>query len=65
MFFYATEIDGKEVDFISDLMNLEENVAKKATFYSKTLTDVTLAEEMKTIACNHAKRYAALLGLLN
>ena len=46
-------------------MNLEENVAKKATFYSKTLTDVTLAEEMKTIACNHAKRYAALLGLLN
>ena len=46
-------------------MNLEENVAKKATFYSKTLTDVTLAEEMKAIACNHAKRYATLLGLLN
>ena len=45
-------------------MNLEESVAKKATFYSKTLTDATLANEMKTIACNHAKRYAVLLGLL-
>ena len=51
------KLTAKEVDFISDLMNLEENVAKKATFYSKTLTDVTLAEEMKAIACNHAKRY--------
>lgn len=58
------KLTAKEVDFISDLMNLEENVAKKATFYSKTLTDVTLAEEMKAIACNHAKRYATLLGLL-
>ncbi len=55
----------KEVDFISDLMNLEENVAKKATFYSKTLTDTALAAQMQTIACNHAKRYAVLLGLLN
>ena len=58
------KLTANEVDFISDLMNLEESVAKKATFYSKTLTDATLANEMKTIACNHAKRYAVLLGLL-
>ena len=59
------KLTAKEVDFISDLMNLEENVAKKATFYSKTLTDAALAAQMQTIACNHAKRYGVLLGLLN
>ena len=59
------KLTAKEVDFISDLLTLEESVYKKARIYSKTLTDRTVAEQMKTVADNSAKRYAELLGLLN
>lgn len=60
-----SKLTAKEVDFISDLLTLEESVCKKARIYSKTLTDRTVSEQMKTVADNSAKRYAELLGLLN
>lgn len=59
------KLTAKEVDFISDLLTLEESVCKKARIYSKTLTDRAVSEQMKTVADNSAKRYAELLGLLN
>lgn len=59
------KLTAKEVDFISDLLTLEESVCKKARIYSKTLTDQTVAEQMKTVADNSAKRYTELLGLLS
>ncbi len=55
----------KEVEIISDLLTLEENVCKKARLYSETLTDMQIAGQFKTVAGNSAKRYAELLGLLN
>ena len=59
-----SKLTAKEVDFISDLLTLEESVCKKARIYSKTLTDQAVAGQMKTVADNAAKRYAELLGLL-
>ena len=38
------KLTAKEVDFISDLLTLEESVCKKARIYSKTLTDRTVAD---------------------
>lgn len=58
------KLTAKEVDFISDLMTLEESVCKKARIYSRTLTDPEVSGQMKTVADNCAKRYAELLGLL-
>ena len=58
------KLTAKEVDFISDLMSLEENVSKKAKFYSSTLTDPTVSSKMKEISENHAKRFSNLLALL-
>ena len=58
------KLTAKEVDFISDLLTLEENVCKKARIYSKTLTDQAIASEMKSVADNHEKRFNALLALL-
>ncbi|HBF86443.1 MAG TPA: hypothetical protein DDW54_02045 [Clostridiales bacterium] len=58
------KLTAKEVDFISDLMSMEESVAKKAKFYSSTLTDPKISSRMKEISENHAKRFANLLGLL-
>ena len=59
-----SKLTAKEVECISDLLTLEENVCKKARMYSKTLTDSALANEMATVAANHEKRFNALLGLL-
>ena len=59
-----SKLTAKEVDFISDLLTLEENVCKKARIYSKTLTDAATAQEMKCVAENHEKRFNALLALL-
>ncbi len=59
-----TKLTAKELDCISDLLTLEENVWKKARMYSKTLTDPTIASEIGTVAENHEKRFNALLGLL-
>ena len=58
------KLTAKEVDFISDLMSLEESVCKKAKFYSETLTDPTISQKMREISENHARRFANLLGLL-
>lgn len=55
----------KEVDFISDLMNLEESVAKKAAAYSKNLTDVSVCEQLRDLSSRCVKRYGELLALLN
>ena len=54
----------KEVDLISDVLTLEENLCKKAKMYSKTLTDIQISEQMRSVSENSAKRYAILLGLL-
>jgi len=54
----------KEVDFISDLMTLEESICKKAKIYSKTLTDVELASAMQTVAESHEKKFNSLLSML-
>ncbi|MBQ7642423.1 MAG: hypothetical protein IJS67_00830 [Clostridia bacterium] len=59
-----SKLTAKEVDFISDLLTLEENVCKKARIYSKTLTDAALSQEMKCVAENHEKRFNSLLSLL-
>lgn len=54
----------KEVSYISDLLTYECQACKKARLYSRTLTDVSLAESMQKIADNHEKRFASLLSLL-
>ena len=59
-----TKLTAKEVDFISDLLTLEENVCKKARVYSKTLSDQAIAQDMRCVAENHEKRFNALLALL-
>lgn len=59
-----SKLTAKEVDFIADLLTLEENVCKKAMVYSRTLTDPEVSDQMKAAADACAKRYAELLGLL-
>ena len=54
----------KEATLISDLLTMEESACKKARLYSRTLTDMALAEKFKTIADNHERRFNALLELL-
>ena len=54
----------KEATLISDLLTMEESACKKARLYSRTLTDVTLAESFKEIADHHEKRFNTLLELL-
>ncbi|MBR1867164.1 MAG: hypothetical protein IJ800_01090 [Clostridia bacterium] len=58
------KLTAKEVDYISDLLTLEENVCKKARAYSKSLDNRELAKDMQTVADNHEKRFNALLALL-
>lgn len=60
----ACKLTAKEVDLVSDLLTYEENACKKARIYSRTLTDMGLAEAASRIADNHARRFEALLGLL-
>lgn len=59
-----TEITMKELELISDALCAEGLVCKKARAYSKTLTDVDLAQTMSRIADEHEQRYCALLGLI-
>ncbi len=58
------DLTAKEVDYISDLMSLEESVSKKARYYSQTLTDPKISKKMKETADKHAKRFESLLSLL-
>ena len=62
-FFMQPKLTAKELECISDLLTLEENVCKKARAYSKTANGVLL-NELNLVAENHEKRFNALLGLL-
>ena len=54
----------KEVTFTADLLTYEELACKKARVFSRTLTDVNLANAFSQIADNHERRFNALLALL-
>ena len=59
-----TELTAKELQLISDALTAEGLICKKARAYSKTLTDVDLAECMAAIADAHEQRYNALLAVI-
>ena len=54
----------KELTLLADLLIYEELACKKAKVFSRTLLDVSLAQQMSAIADNHERRFNALLGLL-
>lgn len=56
------QLTAKELQFISDALTYEGLICKKARVYSKTLTDMELAECMAQIADAHEERYNALLS---
>lgn len=58
------QITSKELTMISDALTFEGLICKKARMYSKTLTDVDLAECMTKIADEHEQRYSALLEMI-
>ena len=58
------ELTSKELGFISDALNAEGLICKKARAYSKTLTDMELAGCMAKIADEHEVRYNALLKII-
>ncbi len=58
------EITAKELELISDALTTEGLICKKARAYSKTLTDVDLAQTMTKIADEHEQRYSALWKLI-
>lgn len=55
----------KDVDMVSYVLLGEEMACKKARVYSKTLTDVNLAEKMGFIADAHERRFNELFKLLS
>ena len=57
------KLTAKELECMSDLLTLEENVCKKARAYSSMMSG-SIATEMETVAQNHEKRFNSLLGLL-
>lgn len=59
-----TDLTSKELELISDALTAEGLICKKARAYSKTLTDVDLAQCMTKIADEHEQRYTALLGII-
>lgn len=59
-----TEITAKELTMISDALTYEGLICKKARRYSRTLTDVDLAECMAKVADEHEARYCALLNVI-
>jgi len=58
------EITSKELELISDVLTAEALICKKARAYSKTLTDMNLAECMTKIADEHEQRYNTLLNVI-
>jgi len=58
------DITSKELELISDALCAEGLICKKARAYSKTLTDVDLAQCMTKIADEHEQRYNTLLTLI-
>ncbi len=59
-----TQLTSKELTMISDALNFEGLICKKARAYSKTLTDVDLATCMAKIADDHQMRYNELLAII-
>lgn len=59
-----TEITSKELMLLSDALTTEGLICKKARMYSRTLTDVDLAECMAKIADAHEQRFNALLKII-
>ena len=49
---------------ISDALNFEGLICKKARAYSRSLTDVDLADCMSRIADEHERRYNELLAII-
>lgn len=58
------DITSKELELISDVLTYEGLICKKARAYSKTLTDVNLAQCVSKIADEHEQRYNALLSVI-
>ncbi len=58
------DVTAKELQLISDALTAEGLICKKARAYSKSLTDVDLAECMTKIADEHEQRYNALLKVI-
>ena len=58
------DVTSKELELISAVLTAEGLICKKARSYSKTLTDMELAECMTKIADEHEQRYNALLKLI-
>lgn len=59
-----TQLTSKELTMISDALNFEGLICKKARAYAKTLTDADLAQCMNKIADDHAQRYRELLSVI-
>ena len=57
-------LTSKELELISDALTAEGLICKKARAYSKSLTDVDLAQCMSLIADEHEQRYNALLTVI-
>ncbi|MBE7089061.1 MAG: hypothetical protein E7370_06090 [Clostridiales bacterium] len=58
------EITQKELTLLNDVLSYEGLICKKARMYSRTLTDIELADCMTKIADSHEQRYNALLNIL-
>ncbi len=59
-----TNLTAKDLDVLSHVLTAEEMACKKAKIYANTLTDAALAQEMETIASQHAERFNALFTLI-
>ena len=53
----------KEKQTLKKMIQLEDLAEKKAKIYSRLLTDIHLAEEMKGLALRHEERKELLMGL--
>ena len=58
------DLTSKELELISDALTAEGLICKKARAYSKTFTDMDLAQCMEKIADEHEQRYNALLNII-
>ncbi|MDE6558036.1 MAG: spore coat protein [Clostridia bacterium] len=59
-----TQLTSKELTMITDALTYEGLICKKARAYSRSLTDVDLAQCMAKIADEHEKRYNQLLTII-
>lgn len=59
-----SKLTAKDLNVISDLLTAEELAFKKASIYSKTLTDPVTSQTMSEIASCHAQRFNALYAVL-